>query len=285
MLTRRRFSALAAGVAGAALAPASRLQATAARSGVEFGVQLYSVRDEIADLPATLRLIRSIGYTSVETFPPVYDRPAKVLKALINEAGLKVPSGLFDYATLEENVDYAAELGLEYMICAMIPRPLWDPLDGFHQAAEYLNKVAAKAKTAGLRLGYHPFNYDYRRLEGGRGIDVLLREFDPAIRLELDLYWAVEGHQNPLELMKAFGQRLELIHIKDRQPVAGFTYTPDPPGFHFTEAGTGTIDWKADLGEARRMGVTQFFVDQDKSYYPMAKSLRLNWIYLSQLAF
>jgi sugar phosphate isomerase/epimerase len=183
-------------------------------------------------------------------------------------------------------VDYAAELGLEYMICPMIARPLWDSLDGFRQAADHLNKAAAKAKAAGLKFGYHPHNYEYKTLPGGRGFDLLMRELDPSVRLELDIYWAVEGGENPLELMKKYRDRLALIHIKDRKPVTGFTYSPmDESSHHFTEAGSGTIDWKTELGEARELGVKQFFVDQDGTDLRIEQSLRVNWKYLSQLSF
>lgn len=285
MLTRRRFSALAAGAAGAALTAPLKLQAATTRSGIDFGVQLYMVRNDIGDLGATLRLIHDMGYASVETYPIVYNRPAKELKALIAGIGLKAPSGHFDYATLEENVDYAAELGLEYMICPMLARPLWDSLDGFHQAAEHLNKAAAKARAAGLMFGYHPHNYEYRVLQGGRGFEVLMRELDPSVRLELDIYWAIEGGENPLELMKKYRDRLALIHIKDRKPGFGFTYAPDEHAAHFSEAGSGTIDWKTNLAEARRLGVKLFFVDQDGSDLPIEESLRVNWKYLSQLSF
>jgi sugar phosphate isomerase/epimerase len=286
MLTRRYFSTLAtAAAAGAVLTKRVGAQSGTTRSGIEFGVQLYTVRNDISDLGKTLRLIHDIGYASVETFPQVYDRPAKELKALINGIGLKAPSGHFDYATLEEKVDYAAELGLEYMICPMIPREYWGSLDGFHKGAEHLNKIAGRAQAAGLKFGYHPHNYEYKQLEGGRGIEVLMRDFDPAIRLELDIYWAAEGGQNPLEMMKKYRDRLALIHIKDRKPFSGFTYEPDAHAAHFTEAGSGTIDWKTDLGEARRLGVKQFFVDQDGSDLPVEESLRANWKYLSQLNF
>ena len=284
MLTRRHFFALSAAAAGAACAAPLKLQAATTRSGLEFGVQLYTVRNDIKDLAATLRLIHSIGYASVETFPPIYNRPAKELKELISGIGLKAPSGHFDYATLEERVDYAAELGLEYMICPMIPPAMWGTLDGFRQGAVHLNKIAAKAKAAGLKFGYHPHNYEYKQLAGGRGFDVLMREFDPSIRLELDIYWAVEGGQNPLDLMRQNRQRLALIHIKDRKQFSGFTYNPlADNAHHFTEAGSGTIDWKAVLGEARRLGVTQFYVDQDGSDLPVEQSLRASWKYLSQL--
>ena len=288
MLTRRRFTALSAAAAGAALAAPMKLQAAATRSGLEFGVQIYMVRDRLqpAELPATLHLIHEIGYASIETYPLVYTRPAKELKALIEGIGLKAPSGHFDYETLEEHVDYAAALGLEYMICPMLARPLWDSIDGFKQAAAHLNKAASKARAAGLKFGYHPHNYEFKKFEGGRGFEVLMRELDPAVKLELDIYWAVEAGENPLELMRKYSDRLALIHIKDRKPATGFTYSPyDEHAAHFTEAGSGTIDWKAMLGEARHLGVRQYLVDQDGYDVPVEESLRRNWKYLSQLSF
>jgi len=286
MLSRRRFAALTAqAAAAAALAAPLKSHSAPTRSGVEFGVQLYTVRNDIRDLGVTLELLHQIGYASVETFPPVYNRPAKELKALVAAHGLTAPSGHFDYATLDEKVDCAAELGLQYMICPMLPRSLWDSLDGFKQGAERLNKVAARARAAGLQFGYHPHNYEFKPLAGGRGFDVLMRELDPSVRLELDIYWATEAGQNPLELMRQNRQRLALIHIKDRKPAAEFTFAPGAHAAHFTEAGTGTIDWKTLLGEARRLGVKQFFVDQDGTDLTVEQSLRVNWKYLSQLSF
>jgi sugar phosphate isomerase/epimerase len=279
MLTRRRFAALSAAVAGATLAAPLKARASATRSGMEFGVQIFMVRDRLgpADLPATLRLIHSVGYATIETYPLVYNRPAKELKA---------PSGHFDYDTLEEHVDYAAELGVEYMICPMIARPLWDSLDGFKQAAAHLNKAAAKARAAGLKFGYHPHNYEFRKLEGGRGFEVLMRELDPSVKLELDVYWAIEAGEDPIALMRKYRDRLALIHIKDRKPATGFTYSPfDEHAAHYTEAGSGTIDWKVMLGEARRLGVKQYFADQDGTDLTEEESLRRNWNYLSQLSF
>lgn len=283
MITRRQFSALSVATVAGLL---SRRAHAATRSGIAFGVQLYTVRNQVKDLPATLHLIRSIGYTSVETFPAVYNRPASELKALIHDNGLTVPAGHFDYPTLEAKVDYAAELGLEYMVCPMIPFNQWNTLDGFRKAAEHLNAVAAKARAAGLKFGYHPHNYEYKPIDGTNGFAVLMKELDPAVRLELDVYWAAEGGQDPIALMQQNRERIALLHIKDRKPTKGFTYTPMVNEAHgFTEAGSGTIDWKAVLGTAQKLGVSQYFVDQDGTDLPIDQSLRRNWEYLSQLAF
>jgi sugar phosphate isomerase/epimerase len=283
MLTRRRFTALSTAAAGAALvAPLTSHAAT--RSGLEFGVQLYMVRDRLQDLDATLALIREIGYSSIETYPLVYNRPAKELKRQIAAAGLKATSGHFDYPTLEEHVNYAAELGLTYMACPWIPKPLQDSLDGFHQAAAHFNQAAVKAKKAGLNFAFHPHNYEFKKYQGGRGFEILMRELDPAIKIELDIFWAVEAGEDPLALMHTLGERLALIHIKDRKPAAGVTFAPDAVAIsHCIEAGAGTLDWKALLGAARRLGITEYYVDQDASDIPIDQSLRRNWKYLSQL--
>jgi sugar phosphate isomerase/epimerase len=295
MLTRRRFAGLAVAAAGAAfIAPLKSLalladplnsQTVSTRSGLEFGVQLFMVRNLLNDLPSILHQIREVGYTHVEPFSAAYNRPAKELKSLIANNGLKAYSGHFDYATLEEKVDYAAELGLKYMICPMIPPPQWDSLDGFRLAAEHLNKAAVKARAAGLNFGYHPHSYEFKPLQGQRGFDVLMQELNPATKLQLDVYWAIEAGQNALELMRNNRSRLALIHIKDRKPTKDFSFSPleSINKHNCTEAGSGTIDWTAVLGEAKRFGVTQFVVDQDETDLTMDESLRKNWKYLSQL--
>jgi sugar phosphate isomerase/epimerase len=283
MLTRRRFTALTA-AAAAALAAPMKLQAAATRSGLEFGLALYTVRNYLKDMGAMLDLIHQIGYATIELFPAVYNRPARELKALIESHGLKAPSGHFDYEVIADKVDYAAELGLKYMICPMIPRPQWDSLDGFRKAAAHLNHVSAKVTAAGMKLAYHAHNYEFKPIEGSTGFAVLMKELDPAVRLELDVYWVTEAGQNVLEVMKQNRQRLALMHLKDRKPAAAFSFVPGPKGSHFTEVGSGTIDWKAVIGEANRLGVKQYFVEEDVYDLPYEQAIRSSWNYLSKLA-
>jgi sugar phosphate isomerase/epimerase len=280
MISRRRFAALSA-AAAASLALPRALRAAATRSGMEFGVQLYTLRNQIHPLEKNLKLVHDIGYTKVELYPAVYNRPAKDLKSLVESNGLKAPSGHFEYETIGDKVDYAKELGLEYMICPMIPRPQWATLDGYRKAAEHLNKVSAKVGAAGMKLGYHAHNYEYKPIEGSTGFAILMKDFDPAIRFELDVYWATEAGQNVVELMRETRSRLALMHLKDRKPADHFSFVPGPKGAHFTEVGQGTLDWKAILGEAHSLAVPQMFVEQDMSDQPIDESLRISWEYLS----
>jgi len=38
---------------------------------------------------------------------------------------------------------------------------------------------------------------------------------------QLDLYWAVTGGQDPVALLKRYGHRIQLFHVKDRRPSDG----------------------------------------------------------------
>lgn len=285
MLTRRQAAKLFALASSAAALPKfSRAYAT--RSGLSFGVQMYTVRDHIQNLPVILKLIHSIGYSSIEGYPVIYNRPARELRQLVHDAGLVFVTGHFDYATLDEKLDYAAELGLKTMVCPWIDPPIRTP-DGFARVAEHFNRFAEKALKQGMEFGYHFHNYEFKPLgkepDALRGFDILMRNFDPRIRIELDVYWVTEAGQNPLALMQTCSSRLRMIHIKDRIPRQDFTTEMLPGSARMTEAGAGTIDWPAVLRLARQLGVTQYYLDQDFTALPIDECLRRNWQYLSHL--
>ena len=128
------------------------------------GVQLYTVRDQAArDLPSVLERIRKIGYQEVETYWDVYGHPAVELRRMISDHGLRVPSGHFDYAGLESKIEYAKTLGVEYMICPMLPETMWGDLDGFKRAAGQFNIWGEKVHQAGMKFGFHNHNYEFLR--------------------------------------------------------------------------------------------------------------------------
>ena len=126
--------------------------AGAAAAHRPLGVQLYTVRDAAErDLPAVLAAVRKIGYQEVETYWNVYTHPAAELRRMITDHGLRVPSGHFDYDGLESKIDYAKTLGVEYMICPMLPEKMWYELDGYRRArraVEYLGREGAAGGDA-----------------------------------------------------------------------------------------------------------------------------------------
>lgn len=80
------------------------------------GTQLYTVRSLTQrDLPGVLAEIRRIGCEEVETYWDAYSHPATELKRMIEDHGLRVPGGHFDYDGLEGKLDYAPTLGVQFI--------------------------------------------------------------------------------------------------------------------------------------------------------------------------
>lgn len=283
MLNRRTFLKHSSLAAGSIAASGSGLAAFAQTGHQPLGVQLYTVRDQINnDLNGVLAQIHAIGYEEVEPYWNVYKHPAKELKRMISDNGLRVPSGHFDYDGLEGKLDYASELGLEYVVCPMLPENIKTGDEkGFKQAADKLNQFGKLAHARGMKFCFHNHNYEFRKLGSTTGFDVLMQNTDAAlVGLEMDCYWITQAGRNPLEMLHQYANRIHLLHLKDRK--AGFPPSQvlnDAAG-HFTEVGSGTIAWAPLLKAARQQGIRHFFVEQDASDRTPIESLKISYKYL-----
>lgn len=246
------------------------------------GVQLYTVRRQAeTDLAPLLKQIRAIGYDEVETYWNVYSRPAKDLRQMIFDAGLKVPSGHFDYQGLPAKLDYARELGVGFVICPILPENLRNTADDYRRAADQFNQWGERARSLGMRFGFHNHNYEFRRLGGTTGFDILVERSDPKlVCFEMDCYWVTQAGQDPVAMMQRLGKRVRMLHLKDRQRGSPPSQELNKAAEHFTEVGNGTIDWKNVLTAAERLEVEHFFVEQDECERPPLESLRMSYRHL-----
>ncbi len=248
------------------------------------GLQLYTLRDLAqSDLPSVLEAVRQIGYTEVEPFSGLYSHPASELRKMFDDRGLKSPAGHFDYDGLETKFEYARTLGMTYVICPMLPESMWDSVEGFQRAADQFNKWGEKAQSMGMRFGFHNHNYEFQRFNETTGFDTLLARTDPKlVCFELDCYWLAEAGRDPVKTIKETGDRVRLLHIKDRKPGFPTSTRLGPAAEHFAEVGTGTIDWKAVI-KAAGPGVEHYFVEQDSTAIPALQSVAISYRNLRRL--
>jgi sugar phosphate isomerase/epimerase len=281
MYGRREFLKLS--IAAASGLAANKFAGAAAHRPL--GAQLYTVRNEAErDLPAVLEAIHKIGYEEVETYWNIYTHPAAKLRRMIADHGLRVPSGHFDYAGLESKIEYAKILGVDYMVCPMLPQNMWYTLDGFKRAADQLNIWGEKVRQAGMQLGFHNHNYEFRRFGDTTGFETMTKIADPKlVCLEMDCYWMVEAGEDPPRMFERYGNRIQLLHLKDRKPGFPTSQVKDAAAEHFTEVGSGTINWKPILAAAEKNGVKHFYVERDSGELPPIESLRISFQYLQQL--
>ena len=262
MLTRRNFLALSA----AALPALSRIS-MAAPTRTPVGLQLSTLgKMAKADLPGTLKAVRAIGYDEVEMYNVGYDLPPATLRGMVVDAGLMPPaSAHFEYADLPKQLEYAKALGVTYAICPMLPKDQWMSADGFHTAAKALNDWGKRAADLGLQFGFHNHDYEFRPFGNTTGFDILMAETDPKlVCLEMDCYWITQSGHAPVQMIQKLGSRVKMLHLKDRK--AGFpsSFDMSEASAHFTEVGTGAIDWPAVIAAARKVGVQHFYVEHDR---------------------
>jgi len=287
MPTRRdflRLSALAA-AAGCTLGRVSKAFAAPTQGGLIYGVQLYMVRRQAPqDLAGVLRAIHQIGFAQIELYPIAYSHPPAELRRIVQDAGLGAASGHFDYDGFESKIDYARQLGLEYMVCPMLPKNLWTSLDGFREAAAKFNAWGKRVHESGMQFAFHNHDYEFKPQGNTTGFAELMQHTDPAfVKMEFDLYWLTQAGQDPAAMLTRHADRARLIHLKDRTPNAPTSYDMEKSSEHFTEIGKGTIHWPALLAQAHKQGIRYAFVDQDETSEPVLQSLKESYTYLHSL--
>src|SRR5690606_15105937 len=108
-----------------------------------------------------------------------------------------------------------------------------------------------------LRFGFHIHATEFAPLpEGGTGYDILLAETDPAlVDMELDLFWAVRGGHDPVDLFQQHPGRFALCHVKDMADMGGAS--------EMVDVGAGEIDFARIFRLAEVAGLQHYFVEHD----------------------
>jgi sugar phosphate isomerase/epimerase len=275
-LNRRRFLGAAIGTGAAAATAGSWVPSAAAQSGGSaaggrrsvpnnrVAIQLYTMRRLMpnGNRPAVRRILNQLGamgYTEVE-MAGHYDLPVAQLRGLLDAAGLRPVSGHdgFDLAEgdgwkagYQQTLEYAAALGQQYTGLAYFGGPYTE--DYFRFLADRLNEAGELAQDAGLQFFYHNHNFEFenKQADGTPNYNILLEETESdLVKFELDLYWIIEGGENPLAYLSADPARYIGYHVKDR------TWKPRPDDApNWEDAGPGSIDFPdifaAGLGRPR----------------------------------
>jgi sugar phosphate isomerase/epimerase len=238
------------------------------------------------DLAGVLRAIHAIGYSQVELYPIAYTHPAPELRRIIADSGLAAACGHFDYDGFASKIDYAHQLGLEYMVCPLLNDYLKTTLASYRKAAADFNAWGKLAHDAGMTFAFHNHDYEFKPQGNTTGFAELMRLTDPAlVKLEFDMYWLTQADQDPLAMLTRYADRVRLIHLKDRTPNVPTSYDRKHSSEHFIELGKGTINWPGILEQARKQGIRYAFVDQDETAIPVFDSLKESYAYLQNVKY
>jgi sugar phosphate isomerase/epimerase len=136
-----------------------------------------------------------------------------------------------------------------------------------------------------MRLCYHNHAFEYQPTPEGRLLDVLMKSTDPQlVSLELDVMWAHVGGADPVAILKQYGDRIPLVHLKNVARSVEPRFNENIPRAAFHDLSDGAVDIAAVIRAARQAGVKHYFVEQDETPGDPIDSLRKSFQYLEGLS-
>ena len=271
-LSRRNFFTVS-GAASALLLAQSGPQKLLAAQGPAMagtkkrpiGLELYSVREELArDLPKTLETVAKIGYEVVEFYAPYFEWSlpyAKEVRARMDDLGLRCYSthNHIESFTPGETMNKAIELnqilGTRYIVMASSPG--WAKgVEGWKRLCGQLTKATEQLIPHGLSAGYHNHQAEWAKLDGDQRIMEFIAVNTPKeFVLQLDVGTCVETHSHPVEWVKANPGRIKIVHLKD--------WAPDDAAHdkgYKVLFGEGVTPWKELIAALESVGGVEFYL-------------------------
>ena len=236
------------------------------------GVQTYTFRRSIGVDPAKPRPGRQRRLRAEMEGGGGRMHPAD-FKKLCDERGISIPSTGAGYEDLVNKIDSvvwkAKLLGAKYVMCAWIPHQNNElTFENAKKAVEDFNRAGKILKENGLTFCYHAHGYEFQRYEDGTLLDYIFKNTNPEyVSFQMDIFWKQFGVGDPVALLKKYGSRWKMMHIKDmrkgtKKDLTGLTSVENDVTLN-----TGELDLPAIFKEAKRIGIKHYFIEDESSSY------------------
>ncbi len=239
-------------------------------------LQLYTVRDLLKeDFDAVIRRIADIGYVGVETAGFPEGISAAYASALFSECGLTVAAGHMPLPlgdNQQKVIEMAQQLGLQCIVSGHLPPEEYRDAASIKRTCTRLNDAHQVAAAHGLSFAIHNHWWEFQEVDGLYPYQVWLEELDPAVFFELDAYWIQSAGVDPLEMVRLFGERAPLIHVKDG-PAGSNTNAS------MVAVGEGAVDYKAIVPAAAE-NTEWLIVELDRCATDMMHAVDKSYQYL-----
>ena len=239
---------------------------------VPVALQLYSVRGDMEqDFEGTLRAVGEMGYDGVELVG-LYGRKPEAVREAVAAAGLVPVSAHVPYAEMAADPDgvmaaYAAA-GCAYIAVPYLEEACRPGHDGFSDVIAALPKLGEAAGRAGLTLLYHNHDFEFTKVEGQYGLDLMYQRVPASLlQTELDTCWINVAGEDPAAYVRKYAGRCPIVHLKDIKSLEPFA---------FAEVGGGLQDIPSIIAAAEQSGAEWLVVEQDRWEMDSLDSARIS---------
>lgn len=273
-VSRRTFLGMAAAL------PFAASSALKGAKNVPVGLELYSVRGELAkDLLGTVAAVGKMGYQVVEFYAPYLEwtpEAAKNVRKVLDDTGLKCHSThnngpSFTPDGLKKAIDLNQIIGSTHIIMASAPRAT--AIADWKRLGDQLTAVSEQLKPLGMGTGYHNHQVEWRPLEGQRPMDVIAASTPRDVVLQFDVGTCLEVGADPIAWINANPGRIKSVHCKDWTMDRGYN----------TAFGEGSAPWKKIFDAAEAAGGVEYYLIEQETgagnggELPMVRRCLDNW--------
>lgn len=219
-------------------------------------MQLWSVKTLCErDFSGTLKALKAMGYAGVQC-GGFFGHTAGELKKLFDDLGL-APAGMQMQAekivkpeNLAASVAFAHELGAPYLF---IPHFDAKTADGWKRFGEQLATAASAFKAAGIRLGYHNHQHEFRdTFDGVCKWELLFRNTSSDVCQQLDIGHCKLADADPVYWLNKYPGRIPAVHAKAASKSSGAV-----------GGATDAVQWDAALAACEAVGVEWYVVEAE----------------------
>ena len=248
---------------------------------MKIGVQVYSVRDYAEkDFLGTMKEIRKMGYDGVE-LAGAYGLSAEEIRRDLAEVGLTAISAhvpMIDmYEKPEETFAFYKQLGIPFIAVPYMSSEYRPGTDRFPETIEMIREIAKTAKKNGMQLLYHNHDFEFVKVDGKYGLDVLYDAI-PAdlLQTELDTCWVKVAGEDPVAYVTKYAGRAPIVHLKDFYKEESATQdemyeligiakkAKQTSAFEFRPVGHGMQRFPGIIDAAEAAGTGWLIVEQDR---------------------
>ncbi|MFA5329823.1 MAG: sugar phosphate isomerase/epimerase [Prolixibacteraceae bacterium] len=271
MINRRQFfhkSILGLGSVVLASQMPGKLMANSTSKALKkpLGFQVWTIKDQlIKDFSGTLKMMAGLGYQTVEMcsppgyessgFGPLMSLKPKEMQNLVEDTGLALESTHYGMQELRNNLaermNFALESGQKQMICSSFGLPEKAGISDWMKAADDLNEIGAKAKKAGIQIGYHNHHTEFEKFDGKLIYDLLMENFDAdLVKMQFQVA-VISVDYKAADYFKKYPGRFISAHLADWSPAENKQ----------VPIGKGIVDWQDFFSAAEQCGIKNYFVE------------------------
>ena len=238
----------------------------------EIGLQTYTFRNSFPQgVEATLDTIKSLGFVELEANPP-QGVSHEQFRKMCDARGLKIVGTGAGYDEIVKDpmqvVKNAKTLGATFVMVASIPHRAPFKLDDAMRAAEDFNKAGKILKQNGITFCYHNHGFEFVPHGDGTLFNYIVENTDPEyVSFELDVLWTIHPGADPVALLKKYGNRFKLMHLKDLKKGVKGDLSGSTPKTNDVALGSGQAKFPAIIRAAQEAGVKHYFIEDESPIF------------------